>query len=156
MGVFPRMESLKFWFLLALVAVVCLVAWYVAPRRPKEGGDILDAVVAVQRRCTLIAIAEPAPNTTDWVTEGGIYLSRDYKTPQELDRLDKYPQLYDNRWDGVLYFKARGARRDTHLPFLPAPADRALDYGDFAVYGDPELLKDARRILAEAGFEETP
>jgi hypothetical protein len=148
-------KHLRLWWPFALAAVVFVAGWYAVPRRPKKGGDILDAVAAVQRRCPLVVVTELRSGATESVTERGMYLTRNYKTPEELDHLGKYPELYDNRWDGVLYFKSRGARRDTHLPFLPAPADRALTYGDFAVYGDPELLKEARRILAEVGFETT-
>jgi hypothetical protein len=146
------LTHLKLWFLLAVVAVVSLAAGYSVPRPPKKGGDILDAVAAVQRRRPLVAIAERGP-ATNWVTEGGIYLSRVYKTPEQLDHLNQDPRVYDDRWDGVLYFKARGGRRDRRLAFLSAPNDRALDCGDFGIYGDPELLKEVRRILAEEGFE---
>jgi hypothetical protein len=137
-----------------LIAALSLAAGYVLPRPAKNGGDMLDAVAAVQRRCRFYVIAEPGqPNNS--VAEGGVYLSRTSRTPTELDRLLKDSRTYDEHWDGVVYFKACGRSRQRLLAFLPAPADRALDYRDFGVYGDPALLKEVRSILAEQGFVPT-
>jgi hypothetical protein len=148
-------RQIRLWCLFALAATVFLAAWSVVPRPTRRGHDILDAVAAVQRRCPLNFIAERGP-TCNWVTDGGVYLSRVGKTPEELDRLLKDWRGYDDRWDGVIYFKARGAHRERVLPFQYAPTGRALDYGDFGVYGDPELLKATRTILADEGFESVP
>jgi hypothetical protein len=138
-------------WLLVLIAALSLASGYVLPRPAKKGGDMLDAVAAVQRRCRVYVTAEPGlPN--DWIAEGGLYLSRTNRTPAELDCLLKDSRTYDEHWDGVVYFKACGRHRQRLLAFLPAPADRALNYRDFGVYGDPALLKEVRSILAEEGF----
>ncbi len=138
-------------FLLGLVAAVSLVAGYVLPHPAKKGGDMLDAVAAVQRRCPLYITAERG-HQDSWVADGGVYLSRTSRAPADLDRLRKDSSTYDEGWGGVIYFKACGRNRERMLPFLPAPGDRALDYRDFGVYGDPDLLKEVRSILAEQGF----
>jgi hypothetical protein len=135
-----------------MAAVLLFAAGYAVPRTLKEGGDMLDAVAAVQRRCPLYLTAERGL-PEDWVAEGGIYLSRTSKTTDEVERLLKDSRTYDAHWEGVVYFKARGRHRERMLAFLPAPADRALDYGDFAVYGDPALLQEVRSILAARGFQ---
>jgi hypothetical protein len=148
------LKQARLWCLTALAAVLLLGAGYALPRTVKRGGDILDAVAAVQRRCPLYLTAERGlPD--DWVAEGGIYLSRAGKTTDEVEHLLKDSRTYDAHWDGVVYFKARGRHRERMLGFLPAPGGRALDYGDFAVYGDPALLQEVRSILAAQGFRTT-
>jgi hypothetical protein len=139
------------WVLIALIAAVSLAAGYFLPRPVKKGGDMLAAVAAVQRRCPLYITAERG-QADNWVAEGGIYLSRTSRTAEDLDHLLKDSRSYDGHWDGTVYFKACGRHRERMLPFLPGPGDRALDYGDFGVYGDPDLLKEVRSILAEQGF----
>jgi hypothetical protein len=145
------LRQARFCWLLLLTAALSLAAGYVLPRPAKKGGDMLDAVAAVQRRCRLYVTAERG-QSDNWVPEGGVYLSRTSRTPEELDRLLKDSRTYDEHWDGVVYFKGCGRHRQRVLPFLPAPADRALDYRDFGVYGDPALLKEVRSILAQEGF----
>jgi hypothetical protein len=145
------LQHARFWCLLALVAAVAFTAGYALSRPAKRGGDMLDAVAAVQRRCPLYLIAERG-RPSSWATEGGIYLSRTDKTPDEVEHLLKDSRNYDGHWDGVVYFKACGQHRERMLAFLPGPSDRALDYGDFGVYGDPELVKEVRSILADQGF----
>jgi hypothetical protein len=141
------------WFVVPAVAALSLAAGYAVPRSLKKGGDILDAVAAVQRRCPLFLMPERGcPHS--WVTKGGIYLSRSSKSSDDVEALLKDPRCYDNRWHGVVYFKAYAYRDRDVYPFLSGPPDRILDYGDFVVYGDPELIQEVRSILASEGFQE--
>jgi hypothetical protein len=149
------LRDARFWCLLALASALSLAAGYALPRPPKKGGDLLDAVAAVQRRCPLYPTAERGLPYS-WAAEGGVYLSRTSKTPAEVELLTKDPRGYDGQWDGVVYFKARARRGQAVLPFLPGSADRVLDYGDFAVYGDPKLLQEVRAVLSDQGFEAAP
>jgi hypothetical protein len=148
-------QQVRSWFLLGLVSAVSLAAGYALPRPAKKGGDMLDAVAAVQRRDPLCLIAERG-RPYSWVAEGGIYLSRTSKTPQDVEELVKDPASYNDGWQGVVYFKACAQRDEVIVSFLPGAGDRVLDYGGFAVYGDPELLQEVRSILAEQGFETVP
>src|SRR5437016_4632956 len=91
------------WSLLALISSVCLVTGYVLRRPEKRGGDILDAVVAVQRQCALNLIPERG-RPANWVTDSGFYLCQTSQTPEELDRLIKDPRTYNDRWHGIVYF----------------------------------------------------
>jgi hypothetical protein len=141
----------RFWCLLTLVAAVSLVTGYALPHPAKKGGDMLDAVTAVQRRYPLFLMPERGCPPS-WVTEGGIFLSRTGKTTDDVEDLDKQPCGYDSRWHGVVYFKACAHRDRVDLPLLSGPRERVLDYGDFAVYGDPELLQEVRPVLDSAGF----
>ena len=142
----------RFWCLLALAATLSLAAGYALPRPAKRGGDMLDAVAAVQRRCPLFLVTE-CGCPPGWVTEGGIYLSRTRKTTDDVEDLVKDPHGYDDRWQGIVYFKACAHRDRVYLFIRSGAGDRLLDYGDFVVYGDPELLREVRPILASAGFE---
>jgi hypothetical protein len=147
-------RAAKLWCLFVLIAAASLTAGYVLPRpqAPNQGRDVLDAVAAVQRRIPLNLIPEPAA-PYNWVEEGGIYLSRTRKTPEELDRLPKDPARFDDRWQGVVYFKAGPHRGDVRRPFMPADGEHALDYGTFAVFGDPKMIQQVHSILAEQGFD---
>jgi hypothetical protein len=120
----------------------------------KARGDMLDAVAAVQRRSPLFLTTERGCSRR-WVTEGGIYLSRTSKTPDDVEDLRKDPRYYDNRWHGVVYFKAYADRDRVSFSFMSGAGDRLLDYGDFVVYGDPELVQEVRSVLTSAGFEPT-
>jgi hypothetical protein len=67
------------------------------------------------------------------------------------------------------YTLARPGRRGARLPGAAAPprrrypqlyvpsvsegGERCLDYGDFAVFGDREVLQEVRTILAAEGFQ---
>jgi hypothetical protein len=142
------------WCLLVLVAAASLTAGYVLPRPrpPKKGADMLDAVAAVLRRRPLHLAGEPAAPYS-WEGDGGVYLSRTYKTSKELDYLIKDAGHYDDGWKGVVYFKVCSGRGSVVYPFLPADGEHALDYGEFAVYGDPELVQEVRVVLADQGYE---
>jgi hypothetical protein len=147
MARFPR-----WWLVVPVVAAVSLAAGYAAPRPDKKAGDMLNAVAAVLRRCPLCLMPERGcPHS--WVTQGGIYLSRTGKTPDEVEDLVKDPRYYDDRWHGVVYFKAWAHRDREEYFFLSGPRERVLDYGGFAVYGDPELIQEVRSILASEGFQ---
>ena len=144
---------LRSLFLLGLVSALSLAAGYALPRPAKQtGGDMLDAVAAVQRHTPLFLVTERGcpPN---WGTEGGIYLSRTSKSQDELENLTTDPDGPDSRWHGVVYFKAWAHRDRVEYFFLSGPRDRVLDYGGFAVYGDPELIQEVRSILASEGFQ---
>jgi hypothetical protein len=142
----------RLWFVVPVVSALSLAAGYAVPRPEKKGGDMLDAVAAVQRRCPLFLMAERGcpPN---WLTKGGIYLSRTSKSQDDVENLTTDPHGTDGRWRGVAYFKAWAQRDRVEYFFLSGPRDRVLDYGDFVVYGDPELLQEVRSILAADGFQ---
>jgi hypothetical protein len=145
----PQVRS---WFLLGLVSAMSLTAGYALPRpAPRAGGDMLDAVAAVQRHSPLFLMTERGCPPS-WVTDGGIYLSRSGKSSDDVEDLVKHPNGYDDRWHGVVYFKGCAHRDRVALPFLSGPPERVLDYGDFAVYGDPDLLREVRSTLEGAGF----
>jgi hypothetical protein len=112
---------------------------------------MLDAVAVVERRCPLFLMTERGCPSS-WVTSGGIYLSRTARTPDEVEDLVKDARCFDDRWRGVVYIKACADRDRVILPFGPHAGDRLLDFGDFVVYGDPELLQQVRSILESAGF----
>jgi hypothetical protein len=145
-------HHLRSWFLLGLVSAVSLVAGYALPHPAKKGGDMLEAVAVVQRRIPLHLVSERGCPPS-WVTEGGIYLSRTNKSTDDVENLIKEPVRYDRRWQGVVYFKNCGNRDRVAFPILTSPRERILDYGDFAVYGDPELLQEVRPLLEGAGFQ---
>jgi hypothetical protein len=140
------------WLQLGLVAALALAAGYAVPRPEKKGGDMLDAVAAVLRSSPLHLMTERGCPPS-WVTEGGIYLSRTSKSADDVEDLVKHPLRYDGRWHGVVYFKACAHRDRVVYPFLSGPRERLLDYGDFTVYGDPELLREIRPVLDSAGFQ---
>ena len=145
-------QHTRSWCLLALVSALSLAAGYAVPHPAKKGGDMLDAVAAVQRRCPFCLMTERGCPPS-WVTEGGIYLSRTIKTPDQVEDLVRDPSGYDDRWHGVVYFKACAHRDRVLFPMLSGPRERVLDYGEFAVYGDPDLLQEVGPILESAGFQ---
>jgi hypothetical protein len=137
--------------LLLLVALLSGAIGHALPRPVKKGGDLLDAVAAVQRHRPLFLIPERGLPYS-WAAAGGIYLSSTGKTPEEVEQLVKDPRSYDDRWSGVVYFKACGPREDIVSFMLPDAGDLYLDYGGFAVYGDPALLQEVRVVLADQGL----
>ena len=147
-------QPAKWWSLVALISAVCVATGYMLHRSERRGGDVLDAVAAVQRRSPLYLVPERG-RPSNWATDGGFYLSQTSQTPEELDRLVKDPRSYNERWHGIVYFKACAGRVPHFLSFLPGPEDKVLDYGGFAVYGDPEMVQTVRSILANEGFEMT-
>jgi hypothetical protein len=146
------LQPARVWTLLGVMSALCLATGYALHEPKKKGGDILDAVAAVQRRHPLYLIPERG-RPYSWVTDGGFYLCRTGQSAEELDRLIKDPRCYQEQWHGIVYFKAYARRSPLSLPFLPGPEDRVLDYGGLVVYGDPSLIQEVRSILADQGFE---
>jgi hypothetical protein len=140
------------WVVLPGVFAVALAAGYTLPR-PGEAGDLMDAVAAVQRRAPRFLISEPTP-PANWVRSGALYLCRAPRTVAEVDGLSKAPGEPDPRWAGVVCFKGT---TDPNRPYTSGVdgGPRCLEYGAFAVFGDPELLEEVRAVLAAEGFRPT-
>jgi hypothetical protein len=143
-------RPLKSHVLLALVSAVGLLVGY-ALARPTRQGDLLDAVAAVQRRAPLFLISEPKPRA-HWAQAGALYLCRTPRTAAEVEALGKDPRRPDPRWTGVVCFKGMADPRRMVDPWVSEGGDRCLDYGAFAVFGDPTLLQEVRAILDAEGF----
>jgi hypothetical protein len=135
--------------LLILVAAVALAIGHALPRQPQRSADMLDAVAAVQRHSPLFLISEPYP-PGNWVKGGALYLCRSPKTAEELDVLSKHP-WGKVRWDGVVCFKGTANPNMRYVPWVSEGCG-CLPYGQFAVFGDPDLLEEVRGILIEAGY----
>jgi hypothetical protein len=148
-------QHLKSWVPLALASLLALAAGYALSRSGRRGGDMLDAVAAVQRRSPRFLVSEPAPSA-NWARSGALYLCRRPRTAEDVDGLGKHPWTPDPRWAGVVCFKGLAnlhLSRLSYFPWVSEGGDRCLDYGDFAVFGDPELLQEVRAILAAEGFQ---
>lgn len=133
------------------LAVGVVLPW---PARPEAGGrnyDLLDAVAAVQRRSPRFLVSEPLPETT-WARTGTVYLCRQPRTVQEAETLNKF-RLGDPRWAGVLCFQGAA---DLPITWPWADGDTFLNYGTFAVVGDPGELGEVRAILESEGFPSAP
>jgi hypothetical protein len=146
------LQPLKFRVTLALVCVLAVAAGYALPRPARRGGDLLDAVAAVQRRSPRFLISEPVP-PANLVRTGALYLCRTPRTAQDVDGLSKHPSRPDPRWAGVVCFKGTADPDQLDVPWVSDGGDRCLDYGTFAVFGDPEMLREVRAILAAEGFQ---
>jgi hypothetical protein len=142
-------QYFKPWGAPALV-LLALAAGYALPR-PGRGGDMLDAVAAVQRRAPRFLISEPLP-TANWAQIGTLYLCREAMTAGEADSLSKYPRHPDPRWAGVVCFRGTGDPGHFCFPGAAGGSHRCLDYGAFVVFGDPEMLEEVQAILAAEGF----
>jgi hypothetical protein len=114
---------------------------------------MLDAIAAVQRQTPMFLISEKSMPRPVWLHEGGVYLSRTRLSHDEVDGLPRDPRHRDQRWDGVVYFKARADCGEQGSPVVDLWEGCCLDYGAFVVYGDAALLSEVRTILARAGFE---
>lgn len=144
-------QYLKPWLLAAVVAVFALAAGYVLPR-PSRSGDMLDAVAAVQRHSPRFLVSEPMP-PANWTKSGALFLCRTSRTAEELDGLNKHPTHADSRWAGILCFKATIDPDQHYVPWVADhPSNWWLDYGEFVVFGDADMLQEVRTILADAGF----
>jgi hypothetical protein len=148
-------QRLKCLLPLALASVLALAAGYALPRPGRRGGDMLDAVVAVQRRSPRFLVTEPTP-PANWVQTGALYLCRAPRSAADVDGLGKQPSHLDPRWAGVICFKGTADPRQFDVPWVSGGGDRCLHYPDFAVFGDPELLQEVRAILAAEGFQLAP
>jgi hypothetical protein len=143
---------LKSWSALAVISLLALAAGYNLPRPGRQGGDMLDAVMAVQRRSPRFLISEPTP-PANWVQTGALYLCRKPRTAADLDGLSQHPCRPDPRWAGVVCFRGTADPHQLDVPWVSAGGDGCLHYGAFAVFGDPEVLQDMRAILAAEGFQ---
>ena len=74
-------------------------------------------------------------------------------TAEDVDGLSKYPWRPDPRWEGAVCFKGTADPRQIYVPWAWEGGDLCLDYGDFVVFGDPELLREVRAILDAEGFQ---
>jgi len=145
----PRVK----WFM-ALAVVSALAVGYMLPRPAHRGGDILDAVAAVQRRAPRFLTSEPSPPAR-WAHVGALYLCRSPKNVAEIEALSKYPWHVDPAWSGVVCFQGTNDPNRRYLAWLADGGERCLLYGGFAVFGDPDMLEEMRAILAAEGFHQT-
>ncbi len=141
------------WCLSGLLAVAAVAGWGYAPQRPGQpGGDMLDAVAAVQRRAPRFLISEPVP-LANWARGGALYLCRAPRTAADVDGLGKQPSLPDPRWAGVVCFRGTDDPSVFDVPWVSEGGDRCLRYPNFAVFGDPDMLKEVQALLAAEGFQ---
>jgi hypothetical protein len=143
-------QYFKPWGALVLAVILALAAGY-ALSRLGRGGDMLDAVAAVQRRSPRFLISEPLP-TASWAQSGSLYLCRTARTAGEVDSLSKYPSRPDARWAGVVCFRGTADPCQGCLFGVAGGSHRCLDYGTFWVFGDAELLEEVQAILLAEGF----
>jgi hypothetical protein len=135
---------------LAVVFAVALAVGYALPRS-RTGGDLLDAVAAVQRDSPRFLISEPCP-PANWARMGALYLCRAPRTAEQIDELSKYP--WDDRgWEGIVCFKGALDPRRSYDPWISEGGSHCVRYHSFAVFGDPGCLEEVCGILAAAGFE---
>jgi hypothetical protein len=113
---------------------------------------MMDAVAAVQRRSPQFLITEPRP-CASWARTGALYLCRTPRTVAEVEGVTKDPDRPDTRWAGMVCFRGTPGARQLFVPWVSAGGDRCLDYGNFAIFGDPDLLEEVRVILADEGFQ---
>jgi hypothetical protein len=145
----------KLRVLATALGALLFAAGYALHRQEDRGGDMLDAVAAVQRQMPMFLIGEKSPPRAAWLHEGGIYLSRARLSYEEVEGLPRDPRHRDGRWDGVVFFKARTVLPNGGLPLVDIWEGQCLDYGDFGVYGDPALLHQVQEILTREGFKAT-
>jgi hypothetical protein len=139
----------------AFLSVLALGAGYFLGRPASPVGDMLDAVAAVQRRSPRFLITEPVP-PPNWVRGGALYLCRKPKTADDVDGLGRHPGRPDPRWAGVVCFKGTADPKQVYVPWVADGGDCRLQYGHFAVFGDPDLLQEVRAALAAEGLHPTP
>jgi hypothetical protein len=144
-------QLIRSWHTLPLVFVLALTTGYALPRSEGKGGDMLDAVAAVQRRSPYFLVSEPRP-PANWVRFGALYLCRMPRAALKLEALGRYPQMLESTWDGVVCFRGTSDPREI-VPWAGAGGDHCLDYGDFAVFGDRDMVREIRAILAAEGFQ---
>src|SRR5262245_27285566 len=137
----------------ALGCVLALVAGFFLGRPGPRGRDMLDAVAAVQRRSPRFLVSEPRPRA-NWAQGGALYLCRSRRAVEDVDGLGKQPGQHDPGWAGVVCFKGTTDPNLIYHPWVMDGGDRCLRYRTFAVFGDPELLREVRLILAAEGFRQ--
>lgn len=136
--------------ILTVVFTVALAVGYALPRS-RNGGDLLDAVAAVQRQSPRFLVSEPCP-PAEWARIGAVYLCRSPRTAEQVDELSKYSRD-DGGWDGIVCFKGTLDPRRGYDPWLSEGGSQCVKYPSFAVFGDPRCLDEVCAILAAAGFE---
>jgi hypothetical protein len=136
---------------MALGFVSALAIGYMLPRPAHRNGDILDAVAAVQRRAPRFLISEPLPPAR-WAHIGAVYLCRNPKSVAEIEAMSKYPWDVDPSWTGVVCIQGTNDPNRRYLAWLSDGGDRCLNYGGFAVFGDPEMINEVSAILTAEGF----
>jgi hypothetical protein len=140
------------WCLAGLLALAAVYGWNASRQPGRRGGDMLDAVAAVQRRSPRFLVSEPVPRA-NWARGGALYLCRTPRTAAEVDDLGKQPSRPDPSWAGVVCFKGTGDPHELDFPWVSEGGDRCLLYPEFAVFGDPEMLNEVRAILSAEGFQ---
>ncbi len=143
-----QMKSSIRWSLLALVA---LALGYALPRPQRRGADLLDAAAAVQRRAPLFLVSESEPSA-GWVRQGSLYLCRSARGLAEIAALKHNPWRRGSRWAGIVCFRGTVDPSLAYDPWLSEADACCLHYGTFALYGDPNLVREIQSILALEGF----
>jgi hypothetical protein len=69
-----------------------------------------------------------------------------------VDGLSRHPSRPDPRWAGVVCFKGTADPHQFDVPWVSEGGGRCLYFGAFAVFGDPEMLREVEAILAAEGF----
>src|SRR5215211_9165063 len=143
-------QQMKSLAALLLASLAGLGAGRALPR--PGGGDMLDAVAAVQRRAPHFFISERKP-CARWARAGGVYLCREPRTLEEVETLLCKDRSHTGpRWAGVVCFRGTADPSFSYTPGASDGGEGCLNYGAFAVYGDPEMLREVREHLAAAGF----
>jgi hypothetical protein len=138
----------KLWTAIAMMAA--MACGYALPRPTRPNWGLLDAVAAVQRRKPHFLITEPVP-TMQWAQSGSVYVCRTPKTPEQIERLGKYPLRHEAGWEGIVCFRGTRDLDRTYVPWINEGGERCLDCGAFAVFGDAGMLREIRDILAAEG-----
>jgi hypothetical protein len=124
---------------------------YALPRSQRRRVDLLDAVAAVQRRAPLFLVSESEPSVR-WVDQGSLYLCRSARGLAEIAELKHNPWRRDSRWTGIVCFRGTVEPNLLYDPWLSEATACCLRYGSFALYGDPNLMREIQSILALEGL----
>jgi hypothetical protein len=143
-------RTIKLFAALLLFVALALGAGYALPR-PARGGDVYDAVAAVQRHSPHFLIGEPPPPPKQGRRTVAVYLSRTPMTVADIERLRKGPDRGGRDWEGVACFKDTTDPAVGYIPWVTDGGECCLRFRTFAVYGDPAVLREVRAILAAAG-----
>ncbi len=129
----PKKLSARLLLLPLLVLVVAAVGWRLAcpPTHPPPSS--IDAVL--QRIAPLGLHVTPDP------VHRGVWLSKEPRTPEELDRLQAY---YASEWSGVVWLGPRG-QPDTGYDQQTNKTRAGI--GGLELYGDPDVVKEIVETL---------